>query len=88
MLLELVFLQKRSSLHGPKLAGEVKKAFWARRRIYRMCRNVQSPFIAHLMSSADDRLKKAIDNAQRKHKMTIADYSNSNPKLFWNAVRA
>ena len=79
---------KKNFVQGIPARGEVKRAYRARKRIFKLCSNSDSAFATRLRSEADARLKRALSNSRRIHESKVARHAKTEPKLFWSTVRS
>ena len=79
---------KRNFVQGIPAYGEVKKAYRARKRIFKLCSKSDSVFANRLKSEADARLKQALFNSRRLQEAKVARNARTDPKLFWSTVRS
>ncbi|MEL7307906.1 MAG: reverse transcriptase family protein, partial [Pseudomonadota bacterium] len=79
--------KKRNLVRGVPCSGEVKRAWRARKRIFKRCQGVSSPFAEELRRSADFRLSSALECARRRFETTVGSKAKSDPKLFWSMIR-
>ena len=80
--------RKRRFIRGVPCDGEVKRAWRARKRLHKLCRDCDSSFANRVRKSADDRLSWAIASARKRHEARIGVYAKTNPKLFWSMIRS
>jgi hypothetical protein len=79
--------KKCNFVRGIPCSGEVRRAWRARKKIYKRCRGITSHFADNLRNSADRRLSSALECTRRHFEAKVGSKAKSDPKLFWSMVR-